>query len=157
LTAIATSLDRATEFAPFDPRSLRRGTDETRDPDESVARAATLAAPSCKGCCSPRRKAVPYYVILNFDIEDSSVFRHYERLVGPTLPSAVKVLIFDDERNDLEGQSHQRLVMLEFETQAAALQWYRSDAYQEAARHRQASTSGWVRGVAQFSRRPAGG
>lgn len=93
-----------------------------------------------------------YYVVLNFDIEDASTFRSYEQLARTTLPSAAKVLLFDDERNDLEGQSRKRLVVLEFESQTAALEWYHSAPYQHALQYRQASTAGWVRGVAAFSR-----
>lgn len=100
-------------------------------------------------------RIMAYYVILSFDIDDSTEFQKYQRLAAPTLPAAVKVLAFDDERNDLEGKSHERLVILEFETEGAALEWYRSDAYQAAAQHRRASTRGWIRGVNQFARRGA--
>jgi uncharacterized protein (DUF1330 family) len=93
-----------------------------------------------------------HYVVLNFDIEDASTFRTYEQLARTAFPANAKVLIFDDEQNDLESQSRKRLVLLEFESEAAALDWYHSDSYREAARYRRASTSGWVRSVAAFSR-----
>lgn len=96
-----------------------------------------------------------YFVILNFDIEDPDTFRKYEQLARHALPAAAKVLAFDDEREDLEGHSHRRLVLLEFESRAEALAWYQSDAYQGAAKHRRAATTGWVRGVPGFSARPA--
>jgi len=93
-----------------------------------------------------------YYVVLNFDIEDAEAFREYERRVAGTLPSDVKVLIFDDEQNDWEGHSRCRLVLLEFESAAAASQWYASEGYQQAAPYRRASTAGWVRGVVPFGK-----
>lgn len=88
-----------------------------------------------------------YFVILNFDIEDAGTFRTYEQLARPTLPATAKVLIFDDDPEQLEGHSHRRLVVLEFESRAAALAWYQSEPYQNAAKHRRAATTGWVRGV----------
>lgn len=96
-----------------------------------------------------------YFVILNFDIEDAGTFRTYEQLARHTLPVTAKVLVFDDEPEHLEGRSHRRLVVLEFASRAAALAWYQSEVYQEAAKHRRAATTGWVRGVPGFPARPS--
>lgn len=93
-----------------------------------------------------------YYVVLNFDIDDPTKFREYEQQVGATLSPEMKVLIFDREANDLEGSSRQRLVVLEFETEAGAMRWYRSPAYQHVSLLRKASSTGWVRGAPQYSK-----
>lgn len=91
-----------------------------------------------------------FLVVMNFDIRDHEIFAEYAQGAGRTMPPDVKVLVFDDARYDLEGKSHERLVILEFESEEEALSWYRSKEYQTLAELRRASTDGWVRGAPKF-------
>ena len=50
------------------------------------------------------------------------------------------MLAFDQKAEQLEGEWHgTQTVLLEFESVEAASEWYYSDAYQEAAKLRQAA------------------
>jgi uncharacterized protein (DUF1330 family) len=50
------------------------------------------------------------------------------------------ILSFDPNAETLEGEWHgTQTVLLEFESVEAAREWYNSDAYQEAAKLRQAA------------------
>src|SRR5690606_6941121 len=92
-----------------------------------------------------------YYLVLNFDVHDPAEFAEYGRRAAATLPASAKVLVFDSEPRDLEGRSRERLVILEFESEAAALGWYHSSEYQAASERRRAATDGWVRAAPGFS------
>ncbi len=74
---------------------------------------------------------MPAYFIANIDITDPVGFETYRSLVAPTINAAGgRYRVRGGTVQVLEGQwQPKRLVMLEFETMAAALQWYESDAY----------------------------
>ena len=91
-----------------------------------------------------------HYVVLNFDVHDAARFAEYARQVPATRVPDMKVLVFDKDPRNLEGRSHERLVILEFENEQSALDWYHSSGYARIAGLRRASTIGWVRSVPQF-------
>ena len=92
-----------------------------------------------------------YYLVLNYDVHDAETFEKYVPAAMPSIIShGVKVLAADREPNDVEGQSKQSLVLLEFESKEAAERWYHSPEYQEAAKLRKDSTEGWARWVPPF-------
>ena len=65
----------------------------------------------------------------------------YGKLASQTMGSA-KVLSFGPAAETIEGEWHgTQTVLLEFESVEAAKEWYYSDAYQEAAKIRQAPRS----------------
>lgn len=96
-----------------------------------------------------------YFLVLNFDIEDAVRFKQYQertramasRPLGESGLPPMKVVAFDTQPKDLEGHSRERLVILEFESEDAAMRWYNSPEYAAAKPFRQESTIGWVRGV----------
>ncbi len=63
----------------------------------------------------------------------------YAKLAGKAMGGAT-VLAFDGKAETIEGQWHgNQTVLLEFESVDAAKEWYYSDAYQAAAKLRQAA------------------
>jgi uncharacterized protein (DUF1330 family) len=94
-----------------------------------------------------------YLMVMNFDVKNFETFSKYSEASSRTVPPSMKVLAFDTERNDLEGASHERLVILEFPDARDAMHWYRSTEYQTISQWRRASTEGWVRGLPKFSKR----
>jgi uncharacterized protein (DUF1330 family) len=79
------------------------------------------------------------YVIITEDIKDPAGMAEYGKLASQTMGSA-KVLAFGPAAETLEGEWHgTQTVLLEFESVAAAKEWYYSDAYQEALKLRQAA------------------
>ena len=78
-------------------------------------------------------------IILTEDVKDPAGFAEYGKLAGKAMAGAT-LLSFDPKPEVLEGQWHgPQTVVLEFESVEAAREWYQSDAYQEAAKLRQAS------------------
>jgi len=79
------------------------------------------------------------YVLLTEDVKDPAGMGEYAKLAGQTMGEA-KVLAFGPVTETLEGHWHgNQTVLLEFESVEAAKQWYYSDAYQAAAKLRQAA------------------
>ena len=79
------------------------------------------------------------YIILTEDVKDPAGFAEYGKLAGKAMAGAT-LLSFDPKPEVLEGDWHgPQTVVLEFESVEAAREWYHSDAYQEAAKLRQAS------------------
>lgn len=79
------------------------------------------------------------YVIITEDIKDPAGMAEYGKLASQAMGTA-KVLAFSPAVESLEGEWHgTQTVLLEFESVEAAKQWYYSDAYQEAAKLRQAA------------------
>jgi uncharacterized protein (DUF1330 family) len=74
---------------------------------------------------------MPAYFIANIDVSDPAGFETYRSLVAPTIAAAGgRYRVRGGNVQVLEGQwQPKRLVMLEFETMAAALEWYESDQY----------------------------
>lgn len=95
---------------------------------------------------------MPYYLVFNYDITDPEMFDKYQQATGKANPAdfGIKPLVIDHEPNDIEGQSGQRLNILEFESEQAAMAFYNSPEYQAVVDFRKNATKGWVRGTPQF-------
>jgi len=92
-----------------------------------------------------------YYFVVNYDITDQEKYEQYVQAVVPTLAqSGGKILVVDHEPNYLEGSSRHTLVVLEFESEAAAMKWYNSPEYQAIVNLRLEASEGWFRGAPQF-------
>jgi len=74
---------------------------------------------------------MPAYFIANIDVTDPVGFETYRSLVAPTIASAGgRYRVRGGSVQVLEGQwQPKRLVMLEFDSVAAALEWYESEEY----------------------------
>jgi uncharacterized protein (DUF1330 family) len=93
-----------------------------------------------------------YYIVFNYDITDPEMFEKYEQATGKSNPAdfGITPMVIDYEPNDIEGQSGQRLIILGFESQDAAMAFYNSPEYQAVVDFRKNATKGWVRGAPQF-------
>jgi uncharacterized protein (DUF1330 family) len=79
------------------------------------------------------------YVILTEAIKDPEGMKAYGRAAGAAM-SGVEILAVDTKPQVLEGNWHgHQTVMLEFDSVEAAREWYESEAYQKAAKLRQAA------------------
>jgi uncharacterized protein (DUF1330 family) len=79
------------------------------------------------------------YIILTEDIKDPAGMAEYGKLASQAMAGAT-LLSFDQKSEVLEGSWHgSQTVVLEFESVEAAREWYHSDAYQAAAKLRQAA------------------
>lgn len=74
------------------------------------------------------------YMIFTEDIHDPDKMNEYSSKAIPSLfSSGGKVLAASPTPSSLEGEWHgSQTVLLEFESEEAALAWYNSDAYNEA-------------------------
>ncbi|MCV7299307.1 DUF1330 domain-containing protein [Mycobacterium barrassiae] len=79
------------------------------------------------------------YILITEDVKDPAGMAEYGKLASQTMGSAT-LLSFDTKAEVIEGQWHgTQTVLLEFESEEAAKEWYYSDAYQEALKLRQAA------------------
>jgi uncharacterized protein (DUF1330 family) len=79
------------------------------------------------------------YVVITEDVKDPAGMVEYGKLASQTMGNAT-VLSFDTKAETIEGKWHgTQTVLLEFESEQAAKDWYYSDAYQEALKLRQAA------------------
>jgi uncharacterized protein (DUF1330 family) len=79
------------------------------------------------------------YVILTEDIKDPAGMAEYGKLVMQAMDGATIVAV-DHKPQVIEGSWHgSQTVVLEFESVEAARAWYESEAYQKAAKVRQAT------------------
>jgi uncharacterized protein (DUF1330 family) len=79
------------------------------------------------------------YILLTEDAKDPAGMAEYAKLAGKAMAGST-LLSFDSKPEVLEGEWHgTQTVLLEFESVEAAREWYNSDAYQEAAKLRQAA------------------
>lgn len=79
------------------------------------------------------------YVIITEDVKDPAGMAAYGKLASKAMGGST-LLAFDSKFEVLEGEWHgTQTVVLEFESVEAAREWYNSDAYQEAAKLRQAA------------------
>ena len=72
------------------------------------------------------------------------VVEYLERIDATLGPFNGKFLIHGDEPNVLEGEHPGSVIVIEFPTANGAIEWYRSDAYQEIVELRTANSSGNV-------------
>jgi uncharacterized protein (DUF1330 family) len=82
---------------------------------------------------------MPAYVIVDIDVTDPERYEQYKAATPATLAAAGgRFLVRGGEITILEGDwQPSRLVVLEFESLAAAERWYESDAYQAAKKLRE--------------------
>lgn len=79
------------------------------------------------------------YVILTEAIKDPEGMKAYGQAAGAAM-AGVGVLAADAKPQVLEGNWHgDQTVVLEFDSVEAARKWYESEAYQKAAKLRQAA------------------
>jgi uncharacterized protein (DUF1330 family) len=79
------------------------------------------------------------YIIITEDMKDPAGMAEYGKLASQAMAGAT-LLSFDQKPEVLEGSWHgSQTVLLEFESVEAAREWYHSDAYQAAAKLRQAA------------------
>ena len=79
------------------------------------------------------------YVILTEAIKDPEGMKAYAQAAGATMGGAT-ILAVDTAPKVIEGNWHgNQTVVLEFESVDAARAWYESEAYQKAAKLRQAA------------------
>lgn len=79
------------------------------------------------------------YVILTEAIKDPDGMKAYAQAAGSAMGGA-KVLAVDTAPKVVEGDWHgDQTIVLEFESVEAARGWYESEAYQKAAKLRQAA------------------
>ena len=79
------------------------------------------------------------YIIITEDVKDPAGMAEYGKLASQAMAGS-KLLSFDAKPEVLEGEWHgTQTVVLEFDSVDAAREWYNSDAYQEAAKLRQAA------------------
>lgn len=79
------------------------------------------------------------YIIITEDMKDPAGMAEYGKLASQAMAGAT-LLSFDQKPEVLEGSWHgSQTVVLEFESVEAAREWYHSDAYQAAAKLRQAA------------------
>ncbi len=79
------------------------------------------------------------YVILTEAIKDPEGMKAYAQAAGAAMSGAT-ILAVDTAAKVVEGTWHgDQTVMLEFESVDAARAWYESEAYQKAAKLRQAA------------------
>jgi uncharacterized protein (DUF1330 family) len=79
------------------------------------------------------------YIIITEDIKDPAGMAEYGKLAMQAMDGATIVAV-DQKPQLIEGEWHgSQTVVLEFESVDAAREWYHSDAYQAAAKLRQAA------------------
>ncbi len=70
------------------------------------------------------------YVIASYDIEDPEVYEGYVPGVRPLLQKhSAEILVADYEAQTIEGQGRGVNVVLKFESEAAAMNWYDDPDY----------------------------
>jgi len=93
---------------------------------------ATRAFSACQDLSHHHPNIImPAYFIANVDVTDPVGFETYRALVAPTIVAAGgRYRVRGGNVTVLEGQwQPKRLVILEFDSMAAALEWYESDEY----------------------------
>jgi uncharacterized protein (DUF1330 family) len=83
------------------------------------------------------------YWIARLDVTDADAYKQYVAANGPALAAfGARFLVRAGAFEALEGTGRSRNVVIEFPSYQAALDCYRSPAYQAAARLRAAASSG---------------
>ena len=82
------------------------------------------------------------YVIVSYDIDDPQAYEPYVPGVIPLLQKhGAEILVADYEAKSIEGQARGINVVLRFESEEAALNWYNDPDYGPVKQIRLASTS----------------
>ena len=87
-----------------------------------------------------------HYLIATLNIVDRETYSQYEAgFMDVFSQHKGKMLAVDEKPHLLEGSwTYTRTVLIEFPTEDDAMAWYRSDDYQQIAKHRFASSDGNV-------------
>ena len=86
---------------------------------------------------------MPAYLVFSYDVIDPAKYEEYVKGVGPLLLSkGGEVLVVDDAAKYLEGQGRGVNVVIRFDSQEAALEFYNSDEYEPLKALRISSTTG---------------
>ena len=89
----------------------------------------------------------PYYLVFNHDVTDQEMSGQYGQAVMPTLMQyGAKVFVNNQAQNEIEGNSGRSLLVMEFESEAAAIRWYDSPEIQAITNLRIGATAGWSGG-----------
>ena len=92
------------------------------------------------------------YVVTNFTINDPETFKKYSSLVGETVDKYNgKFLVRGPAANAIEGNPHEFLVIVEFNSTKEAETWFYSVEYQNIIDMRLSSTKGWFIITKEFS------
>ena len=92
-----------------------------------------------------------YYIVANYTVKNQEMYAEYLPGVSATLTQyGANIVAVDHTPNDLEGESGHTLVILEFESEDAAMTWYNSPEYQAVINLRIDASEGWMRGIPQF-------
>jgi uncharacterized protein (DUF1330 family) len=84
---------------------------------------------------------MPVYIIASYDIADPEGYAGYVPGVFPLLQKHNgEVLVGDFEAKAIEGQAHGVNVVLRFESEEAAMNWYNDPAYEPVRKIRLDST-----------------
>ncbi len=82
------------------------------------------------------------YFIASYDVEDPEVYEGYVPGVRPLLPkNSAEILVADYEAKTIEGQGRGVNVVLKFESEAAAMNWYNDPDYGPVKKIRLDSTT----------------
>ena len=79
------------------------------------------------------------YIVVTEDIKDPEGFQNYMIKAASTLAAGAVILSVEPQAEVLEGEWVGQTIVMEFESVEAAREWYHSEAYQEAAKLRQAA------------------
>jgi len=82
------------------------------------------------------------YVIASYDVVDQGIYQNYVPGVVPLLAQhAAEILVADYDAQVLEGEKRSVYVVLRFESEKAALDWYNDPAYAPVKKIRLDSTA----------------
>ncbi len=88
---------------------------------------------------------MPGYVVANYTINDPEAFQKYPPAVGPTIAQyGGRLLAADQTVRAIEGSPRAVLVIIEFESVAAAQRWYDSPENTAVKGLRTSTTDGWL-------------
>ncbi len=92
------------------------------------------------------------YFIVSYDIEDQEGYERYIAGVRPLLQKhGAEILVADHEAKTIEGQGRGKYVVLKFESEAAAMNWYNHPDYGPVKKIRlDSTTNGTVALAKQF-------
>ncbi len=97
------------------------------------------------------------YVIVSYDIEDPEKYEGYVPGVRPLLQKhSAEILVADYEAKTIEGQGRGVNVVLKFESEAAAMNWYNDPDYGPVKQIRLDSTKNGTAVLAQEFVPPSG-
>src|SRR3954471_17268187 len=120
--------------SPILPRCLAASKVRQKMPSTTVQSKPSARSTESQGVQMPKG-----YILITEDVHDPAGMAEYAKLAGKAMAGST-LLSFDQKPEVLEGEWHgSQTVLLEFDSVEAAREWYHSDAYQAAAKLRQAA------------------